>query len=76
MLFQKFSGHSLRFLGVNTEFSSMPGREACVYFHLQNFIFEVKLFKSVSLGTVEAGEDEVLPSATAGRPPASLLPGQ
>lgn len=63
-------------LGINIAFSNKPGGKTSIWFHFQSFIFEVKLFKSVSLGTEEAGEDEALPSATAWRPPASLLPGQ
>lgn len=63
-------------LGVKIKEPNLPGREAYFYFNFQSFIFEVKLFKSVSSGTEETGEDEVLPSATAQRPPAPLLSGQ
>lgn len=63
-------------LGVKIKDPNLPGREAYFYFNFQSFIFEVKLFKSVSSGTEEAGEDEVLPSDTAQRPPAPLLSGQ
>lgn len=75
MLFQKFSSHTL-FFRVKIKDPNLPGKEAYFYFNFQTFIFVVKLFKSVSSGTEEAGEDEVLPSATAQRPPAPLLSGQ
>lgn len=62
MLFQKFSSHTL-FFRVKIKDPNLPGKEAYFYFNFQTSTFEVKLFKSVSSGTEEAGEDEVLPSA-------------